>query len=40
MSKHKPTGELPADSVIQNFRITAADGKACRVDYHNLEVIQ
>ena len=40
MSKHKPIGELQADSVIRTFRITAADGKACRVDCHNLEDIQ
>jgi hypothetical protein len=32
-------GELPRDSVVANFAITASDGKTYRVDYYNLDVI-
>ncbi|MEX2606475.1 MAG: virulence RhuM family protein [Kiritimatiellia bacterium] len=32
-------GELDADSVVRNFRTTAADGKSYRVAYYNLEAI-
>jgi hypothetical protein len=32
-------GELEANSVIRNFRITAADGKSYRVDHYNLDLI-
>jgi len=32
-------GELSADSVIRNFRITAADGKTYDTQHYNLDVI-
>ena len=32
-------GELVADSVIRNFRTTAADGKSYDTNYYNLDVI-
>jgi hypothetical protein len=32
-------GELNADSVIRNFRITASDGKAYDTQHYNLDVI-
>lgn len=32
-------GELVADSVIRNFRTTAADGKGYDTNYYNLDVI-
>jgi hypothetical protein len=32
-------GELSADAVIRNFRITASDGKTYEVAHHNLDVI-
>ncbi len=32
-------GELEADSVVRNFRITAADGKSYAVNHYNLDVI-
>lgn len=32
-------GELEADSVVRNFRTTAADGKAYDVQHYNLEAI-
>lgn len=32
-------GELQADSVIQEFLITAADGKDYRTNFHNLDAI-
>jgi hypothetical protein len=32
-------GELPPDSVIRKFRITAADGKAYETQHYNLEVV-
>jgi len=32
-------GELPADSVIRKFRITAADGKSYQTQHYNLEVV-
>ena len=32
-------GELPMDSVIRNFRITAADGKQYDTQHYNLDVI-
>nr|WP_234037761.1 RhuM family protein [Roseibacillus ishigakijimensis] len=32
-------GELGADSVVRNFRTTAADGKAYDVQHYNLEAI-
>ena len=32
-------GELDADSVVRNFRTTAADGKNYHTTYHNLDVI-
>lgn len=31
-------GELVADSVVRNFRTTAADGKSYDVQFYNLEV--
>ena len=33
------SGELQADSVIRNFRITAADGKNYNTNYYNLDAI-
>jgi len=32
-------GELPPDSVIRKFRITATDGKAYETQHYNLEVV-
>lgn len=32
-------GELPADSVIRKFRITAADGKTYETQHYSLEVV-
>jgi hypothetical protein len=32
-------GELKADSVVRNFRTTAADGKSYEILYYNLDVI-
>lgn len=32
-------GELAKDSVVRNFRTTAADGKTYQMDYYNLDVI-
>ncbi len=32
-------GELPPDSVIRKFRITAADGKTYETQHYNLEVV-
>lgn len=32
-------GELDADSVVRNFRTTAADGKSYEVQFYNLEAI-
>ena len=32
-------GELEKDSVVRNFRTTAADGKNYNVTYYNLDVI-
>ena len=31
--------ELPEDSVVRNFRTTAADGKQYNINYYNLDVI-
>jgi hypothetical protein len=32
-------GELPPDSFIRKFRITAADGKTCETQHYNLDVV-
>ena len=32
-------GELEADSVVRNFRITASDGKQYKTNYYNLDTI-
>src|ERR1700690_4406151 len=32
-------GELPPDSVIRKFRITAADGKISETQHYNLDVV-
>jgi len=33
------SGELPEDSVIRNFRITASDGKSYNTQFYNLDAI-